>query len=224
MPDYSPICYKELAGMFQRIFWFGLGGTTAYLLHKHNTDEEGRERWQKNCMKHSWGRRCEEWQREREREADVATNEFSAGVPYQGRARRWGEKRDVEQDVSQASEKLISTVKSGVQSVLGMLTEMETAVNRQKELRAQLNIPQAGPSVSPTAAFPEVTPVPVVPLETGSIRSVPPTYTSGATAPPAPIDPSIQHILTAIEKLNARIDALSPPPPSEANAPPKRLV
>ncbi|KAG8880172.1 hypothetical protein FRB97_001003 [Tulasnella sp. 331] len=201
------------------LFWFGLGGTTAYLLHKHNTDDEGRERWQKNCMKHSWGRRREERRRERELEAAPA---FATELPPQHHMRAWNDKPDMEKEVTQASEKLISTVKSGVQSVLGMLTEMETAVNRQKALRAQQIIPHPGSAAMSMPTVAEASSVSVIPRDE-STRSIPPTYTPGATISPATPDPSLLHILAEIEKLNARIDALSPPPKA-ATSSDQRLV
>jgi len=204
------------------IFWFGIGGTTAYLLHKHNTDE-AREGWHKNCMKHSWGRRREERRRERELEAGPVS---ATELPSQDYMRDWSAKHDMEKDVAQASEKLISTVKSGVQSVLGMLTEMETAVSRQKALRAQQDIRYNSPTVTPSLTLAEVPSAPVVIRDVESIRSVLPTYTSGATDAPTTSDPSLLHILAEIQKLNARIDALSPPPPKATTSMPsdQRLV
>jgi len=169
-------------------------------------------------MKHSWG------SRHRNREQDGAImGDAGTGAQLDANPASpsgyWKGKPDSGKDVLQASDKLVTTVKSGVQSVLDMLSEMEGSISKQKALRQQ----ERHVEVHETPIVPPVAPVPVMRAnDSGSIRSMPPTYAQGSSAPSVN-DPAISHILTAIEKMNARLDALSPPKPKD-DTPPSRLV
>jgi len=173
-------------------------------------------------MRHSWGSRG----RDQERDSAVAAEanpppQDGSSVPQtQDRMRYWKNKPELEKDVLQASDKLVTTVKSGVQSVLDMLSEMEGRINKQQALREQQQHRQRLEGPGPLAT-PSPVPATMFPADSSNnTRTLPPTYTQ-PSAIPTPNDPTISHIIAAIEKMNARLDALSPP---DKNTPPTRLV
>ncbi|KAG8932092.1 hypothetical protein FRC01_000277 [Tulasnella sp. 417] len=196
-PDPNRILVKEIIRyMSPRFFWFFLGGASAALwMHKH---EENRQMWSSQhadgshsswgrCMQHSWY-----WKHRRgqvEESAHVATTATD----------------DDDLNMSQASEQLVTAVRTGIRSVMDTLVSIENAFREEKAEAERRMRERPGPS---TASTEPVTRVDHEPAVATPAPEKAPAYSPVPTPRPASQanDPTMSQILAALEKINAKLD------------------
>jgi len=213
--------------MSPRIFWFLLGGASAaWWMKKHDEHERrltdgrtgGEEPSPPHCMKHSWY-----WKhRHRWGEPPVA-------APAGGDANTYAPNADAAERLestvagfngSEASEKLVGAVRTGIRSVLDTMVDIEKAF---KEERAEMYRHRQEQGAAP----PEVPhPVPYMDpavTTTGANQNLPREAPKRGIPDPAPTptERTLSQILVALEKLNAKLDQ---PRPGNTSGDPPRLV
>ncbi|KAG9005628.1 hypothetical protein FRB90_010268 [Tulasnella sp. 427] len=208
--------------MSPRFFWFFVGGASAALwMHKH---EERRQMWSSQqadgsypswgrCMQHSWYWKHRRGQLEEQTQASAAAVEGD------------------ELNMNQASEQLVTAVKTGIRNVMDTLVSIENVSNlelfqtdvvpdlssqafREEKAEAERRMRERpAPSNTAAPAEPSVQrPVARVDHEPSSVPSIAsekvPAYSPVPNAQPTPqtSDPTMSQILAALEKINAKLD------------------
>ncbi|KAG9019697.1 hypothetical protein FRB90_011506 [Tulasnella sp. 427] len=190
--------------MSPRFFWFFVGGASAALwMHKH---EERRQMWSSQqadgsypswgrCMQHSWYWKHRRGQLEEQTQASAAAVEGD------------------ELNMNQASEQLVTAVKTGIRNVMDTLVSIENAFREEKAEAERRMRERPAPSNTAAPAEPSVQqPVARVDHEPSSVPSIAsekaPAYSPVPNTQPTPqaSDPTMSQILAALEKINAKLD------------------
>ncbi|KAG9045819.1 hypothetical protein FS837_005609 [Tulasnella sp. UAMH 9824] len=201
-PDPNRILLKEIIRyMSPRFFWFFLGGASAAIwMHKH---EEKRQMWTSQqadgshpswgaCMQHSWY-----WKHRRGQVEETAHTATPAT-------------EDDDLNMSQASEQLVTAVRTGIRSVMDTLVSIETAFREEKAEAERRMRERPAPTTAPTDPQVQqpVTRVDHEPTVANPAPEKAPAYSPVPTPRPASQanDTTMSQILAALEKINAKLD------------------
>lgn len=184
--------------MSPRFFWFFLGGASAALwMHKH---DEKRQMWASQPADGSWGRCMQHSWYWKHRRGQVEESAHAATTATD----------DDDLNMSQASEQLVTAVRTGIRSVMDTLVSIETAFREEKaeaERRVRERPAQGTAPTEPLVQQP-VTRVDHEPPVAKSTPEKAPAYSPVSTPRPASQvnDPAMSQILAALEKINAKLD------------------
>lgn len=188
--------------MSPRFFWFFVGGASAALwMHKH---EEKRQMWAAqqadgsaqswgHCMQHSWY-----WKHRRGQVEESA--HASTTAP---------DNDDV--GVNQASEQLVTAVRTGIRSVMDTLVSIENAFREEKAEAERRIRERPAPSAAPAGSSGQQ-PVTRVdhepPTVSNSVTEKAPAYSPVPAPRPTSqaSDSTMSEILAALEKINSKLD------------------
>lgn len=157
-------------------------------------------------MKHSWG-----WKHHRELEGSQAGLKPSGSEPP---SYTIGE----DSNSSEASDKLVAAVKTGIRSVMDTMVGIEKAFQEERAEMDRRRAQQMATRSEPVSEQP-VSPRVHVPITETS-----PSMTRPADVKPPVLqtDPTLSQILKALEKINTKLD--SQPPVTKTDGPGPRLV
>jgi len=220
--------------MSPRIFWFVLGGASAaWWIKKHDDCERritdgrlgGEEPSPPHCMKHSWYWRHRQSWGDRQVPA-AAVDPDKPQPPFNPHAPGTLDSSISDFDGSEASERLVGAVRTGIRSVMDTMVNIEKAFKeeraemlqrRQEEQAAAPNHPQAAVQAQPPAFSAGAR---AVSATEKSI--VPPKYSTPGTSPVSSEQQTMSQILVALDKLNAKLDGIRPS--GNGSGEPPRLV